>query len=115
MYDLQNILTAAIEIIPGVFFTLMAADLIASLVKLWNCTRSQTEPILQLKAPDALPALATQTAMPEPEEKLEFLPSEIQPKIGFMPETIAEIDLQAIALSIQKSKQATIRTVARVV
>ena len=113
MYELQNILTAAIEIIPGVFFTLMAVDLIAGLLKLWDCTRSQTEAILQLEAPDALSAFAAQTATPEPEENLEFLPSEIQPQTGFMPETIAEIDSQAIALSIQKSKQATIRTVAQ--
>ncbi|HBE47613.1 MAG TPA: hypothetical protein DDW76_02055 [Cyanobacteria bacterium UBA11369] len=115
MYELQNILTAAIAIIPGVFFTLMAADLIAGLVKLWDCIRSQTEPILQLEAPDELPALATQTTTPEPEDQPEFIQSEIQTKIGFMPETIAEIDLQAIALLIEKSKQATIRTVARVV
>lgn len=113
MYALQNLLTAAIEIIPGVFFTLMAVDLIAGLVKLWDCTRSQTEPILQQEAPNELLALAAQTATPEPEDKSEFLPSEIQAQTGFMPETIAEIDLQAIALSIQKSKLATIRTVAQ--
>ena len=113
LQDMQNLLTAAIEIIPAVFFTLMTVDLIAGLVKMWDCTRSQTEPILQIKSPNELLALATQTATTEPEDRSEFLPSEIQPQTGFMPETIAEIDSQAIALSIQKSKQATIRTVAQ--
>jgi hypothetical protein len=113
LQDIQNLLTAAIEIIPAVFFTLMAVDLIAGLVKLWDCNLSQTKPILQVESPNELLALATQTATPEPEDKPEFLPSEIQAKTSFMPETPDEIDSQAIALLIEKSKLAKIRTVAQ--
>lgn len=113
--DLQNFMTLVIEIVLALFFTIMALDFVTGLVQLWHCCDSKLsyrqqqltpQQLTVSQSPDTPPAISTQARL-----VTEQLEKRTKPRSNHIEE--AAVDSEALALSIDKGKQATIRSVAK--